>query len=89
MGQNEDCSQGDSTSDSSEKLLQRDGGGGGQNIYDFGEGGVQRSQVFTYKRFSTSHEKLMSVRRDFSRYEKSSAFLDMKRCKDWDHEISF
>ena len=38
MWQNEDYSSGDSISDSSEKLLQR-GGRGGQNIYDFREGG--------------------------------------------------
>ena len=36
---NEDCSPGDSTSDNSEKLLQR-GSGEGQYICDFGEGGV-------------------------------------------------
>ena len=38
LGQNEDYSPGDSISESSEKLLQR-GGCGGQNIYDFREGG--------------------------------------------------
>ena len=36
VGQNEDCWPGDSTSDNSEKLLQR-GGGGGQHVYDFVE----------------------------------------------------
>ena len=39
LGQNEDWSPVDSTSDSSEKLLQR-GRGEGQYICDFGEGGV-------------------------------------------------
>ena len=39
LGQNEDYSPGDSTSDSSEKLLQR-GRGEGQYICDFGEGGA-------------------------------------------------
>ena len=38
LGQNKDYSQGDSTSLSSEKLLQR-GKGKGQCIYDFGKGG--------------------------------------------------
>ena len=38
-GQNEDCSPGDSTSDSAEKLLQRDRGEG-QYIDDFGEGEI-------------------------------------------------
>ena len=39
LGQNEDCNLGDSISDSSEKLLQR-GGGEGQYLCDFGEGGI-------------------------------------------------
>ena len=39
LGQNEDHSLGDSTSDSSEKLLQR-GRGESQYICDFDEGGV-------------------------------------------------
>jgi hypothetical protein len=39
LGQKKDCSLGDSTSDGSEKLLQR-GRGDGQYICDFGEGGV-------------------------------------------------
>jgi len=39
LGENEDCSLGDNTSDSSEKLLQR-GTGEGQYICDFGEGRV-------------------------------------------------
>ena len=38
LGQSEDFSPGDSISDSSEKLLQRDSGEG-QYIFDFGEGG--------------------------------------------------
>ena len=40
LRQNEDYSPGDSSSDSSEKLLQRDRGNG-QHICDFGQGGVQ------------------------------------------------
>ena len=43
LGQNEDCSLGDSTSDSSERLLQR-GRGEGQYIR-FGEGGVPCNQA--------------------------------------------
>ena len=40
-GLTEDYSLGDSLSGSSEELLQRvGGGGGGQYIYDFGEGGT-------------------------------------------------
>ena len=40
LGQNEDCSLGDSIPDSSEKLLQRDRGED-QYIRDFGEGGLR------------------------------------------------
>ena len=40
LGQNEDYSPGDSISESSEELLQRGSGGGGQYRCDFAEGGV-------------------------------------------------
>ena len=44
LGQNEDYSLGESTSDGSERLLlQR--GSGGRSIYDFGERGVQCNQA--------------------------------------------
>ena len=46
LGQNEDCSLGDSTSDSSEKLLHR--GRGKVKIYGFGEGGVQCSHAHIF-----------------------------------------
>ena len=78
--QNKDCSPGDSTSVSSERLLQKCSGG--RPICDFWEGVVQDSsmQLSThFTRFSASHEELMKG---------FSAFLDIKRCKDWDHEIS-
>ena len=54
LGQNEDCSLGDSNSDSSEKRLQR-GRGEGQYIRDFGEG----SPYFLQK-VSASHEEQSS-----------------------------
>jgi len=50
LGQNEDCSSGDSISDSSEKLLQR-GRGDHQCICDFGEGGVHTIKHFFFLRF--------------------------------------
>ena len=51
MGQNEDCSPGDSISESSEKLLQR-GSGEGQDRCDFGEGGVHAVEhIFFCSRF--------------------------------------
>ena len=57
MGQNEDCSPGESTSDSSEVLKEV---GGKVNIYDFGEGGVHVIKHLSYKRFSASHVELKS-----------------------------
>ena len=51
LRQNEDCSLGDSVSDSSEKLLQR-GKGEGQYICDFGEGRVHAiKHIIFYRRF--------------------------------------
>ena len=66
LGQNEDCSPEYCTSDSSEKLLPREGGGG-QCIHDLGEGGVhtvkhmffQKASASLVKR-SASHEERLS-----------------------------
>ena len=63
LRQNKGCSPGDSTLDSSEKLLQR--GSGGSSIYMF----LVKEEFTTiksllYKRFSACHEELMSSRRD-------------------------
>ena len=63
LGQNEDCSQGGSISDSSERLLQR--GSGGKSIYEVlvkGEFNTRKHSI--YKRFFVSHEGLMSPGRD-------------------------
>ena len=53
LRQYEDWGLGDSTSDSSEKLLQRGRGQGGQCICDFGKGGVhlQSSTYFFVENF--------------------------------------
>ena len=60
LGQNEDCSLGDSTS---ERLLQR--GSGGRSIYKvFEKGEFKAIKRLLYKRFSASHKELMSSRRD-------------------------
>ena len=81
LGQNENCRPEGSSSHSSERLLQR--GSGGRPIYK-----VWVKQEFNtikhsfYKRFSVSHKDLMSSMKRFS------AFLDMRRYKDWDHKIS-
>ena len=58
-GQHEDCSLGDSTSDSFEKLLQR--GSRGRSIYMISvKGEFSAIKHVFYKRFSASHEKLSS-----------------------------
>ena len=63
LGQNEDCSLGDSTSDSSEKLLQRCSGG--KSIYKIlVKGEFNTIKHSFHERFSASHEELMSSGRD-------------------------
>ena len=58
-GQNEDCSPECSTSESSEKLLQRCKEKS-QYIRDFGEGGIHAS-AHIFLKFSASHKKQSSV----------------------------
>ena len=87
LGQSEDCSQGESTSDSSEKLLQTSVwvcvGGVGVRIYMIlVKGEFMQSSIYLYKRFAASHEELMSPQRDLV-----IAFLDMGRWKDWAHKM--
>ena len=87
LGQSEDCSQGESTSDSSEKLLQTSvcvcGGGVVVRIYMIlVKGEFMQSSIYLYKRFAASHEELMSPQRDLV-----IAFLDMGRWKDWAHKM--
>ena len=86
LQQYEDWIQGDSTSDSSEKLFQK-GRGKGQYICDFGKGGVHASKhVFCRKfllvsrSFCQSQEIIITMK-DFS------AFLDMRRYKNWADKI--
>ena len=60
LGQNEDYSPGDSSSDSSEKLLQRDSGEDGHKL-DFAEGGNICNQAHMFlQKVSTSHEEELS-----------------------------
>ena len=59
LGQNEDCSPGDSTLDSSEKLLQR-GRGEGQYLCAFGEGGVHAIKHVFLQKVSAGHEEQLS-----------------------------
>ena len=62
LWQNEDCSPGDSISDSSEKLFQRGGGGGKGSIYViFGEGGIHAIKHIFLQKVSTSLVKPLLV----------------------------
>ena len=63
MGQNEDCSLGDSTSDSSEKLLQisREEG---QHTKDFGEGGIHAIKHIFSQKASTSLVKSLLANKE-------------------------
>ena len=58
LGQNEDSRPGDSISENSEKLLQRDSGL--RSVCDFSEGGVSAIKHLFYKRFPASREELKS-----------------------------
>ena len=81
LGQNEHCIPGDSTSDSSERLLQR--GSGARSVYKIlVRGEFNAVKCLFYKGISASHHSADVVMKGFN------AFLGMKRCKDWDHEIS-
>ena len=80
LGQNEDCSWEDSTSGSFEGMLQR-GSGGGRYYKILGKKEFNAVKHLLYKRFSASHEELMSPWRDL-------VFLNRKRCKYRGHEIS-
>ena len=72
LRKNQDRSPGYSTSDSSEKLLQR--GSGRRSLYVIlVKGEFNTIKHLTYKRFSA---------RSWCHYEGFSAFLDMRRCKD-------
>ena len=62
-GQKKNCSLGDSTSDSFQRLLQR--GRGKSKIYKIlVKGDFNAIKCLLYKRLSASHEELMSPRRD-------------------------
>ena len=68
LGHKEDCSLEDSTSDSSEKLLQR-GREKDQYICDFGEGGIRALRHIFSQKVSTSLMKLRLVTRNSCHHE--------------------
>ena len=81
LKQNEDCSLGDSTSDTSEKLLWRGRGKG--YICDFGEGRVPAiKHIFFFRR-------ILLVMRSSHHHEGFLCFLDVRRYKNWAYNTSF
>lgn len=80
MGQNEDCSPGDRTSDTSKEWFKK-GSGEGQYIRCF-EGEFRAVKYLLYKGFLLVKESDVTM-------NGFSAFLDVRRCLDWDHETSF
>ena len=78
-GQNRNCSLGDSTSDGSERLLQRHRGE--SKIYKIlVKGDFNAIKCLLYKRLSATQRADVTMKG-------FSAFLDMRRFKDWHHEI--
>ena len=80
LGQNEDCGLGDSTSDSSEKLLQR-GRVVGQYVCGFGEGGIHAIKHIFFQKISTSLGIISASHEEQSTMKDCSAFLDVRRYK--------
>ena len=77
LGKNEDCSLGDSTSDSFEKLLQR-GRGESQYTCDFGERGIHTIKCMFFQKVSTSLMKHLLVIRNGRHHEGFQCFSRYK-----------
>ena len=82
LGQNECCSLGDSTSESSGQLLQRDRGQS-QYICDSGSEYGVHANIYLHKGF------LLVPQGADVKIKGFRAFLDMSRYKDWVHKISY
>ena len=81
LGQNENCSLGEcSTSASSEEQFQR--GSGGRSTCKM----LVKGEFSAIKRLTKG---FLLVKRSWDYREGFSTFLDKRRYKDWDHEISF
>ena len=64
------------------------GGRGGQYICDFGKGGVHAiKHVYFLESFCWSHEASASHEKQLSTMKDLSAFLEMRRYKNWAHKI--
>ena len=80
-------SPGDSTFHTALRNCKR-GRGNSQNISDFGEGGVHSTKHIFFQKVSTSLVKPSLVTRNSVTMMDFSAFLDMRRYKNWAHKIS-
>ena len=89
LRQYEDCSLGDNTSNSSEKLLQRCRGEGKDSIYVILVKGeyIQSSTFIFLENFCWSYEASASHEKQLSTMKDLSAFLEMRRYKNWAHKI--
>ena len=77
---------GDSTSDNSEKILQR--GGGKVTVHVIlVKGEYMQSSAYFYEKVSASFRKL-SESQTVTTMKDFSAFLDMRRYKNWAHKVS-
>ena len=80
-------SPGDSTFHTALRNCKR-GRGNSQNISDFGEGGVHSTKHIFFQKVSTNLVKPSLVTRNSVTMMDFSAFLDMRRYKNWAHKIS-
>ena len=58
-----------------------------QFIYDFGEGGICAVKHIFFQKIPTSLMKLLLVTRNSGYHEGFSAFVAMRRYKNWAHKI--
>ena len=82
LGQNEDCSLGESTSESSETLCQR-GSGAGQCMCDFSDGGIRAVEHIFFQKVSASQVKCSASHETVVTVRNLSALLDMRRYRVW------
>ena len=87
FGQNEDCSLGDCTSESSEKLLQRDRWRKVSIYMILVKGEIHAVKHMFFQKVPASLMKLLLVTRNSGHHEGFSAFVDMRRYKNWAHKI--
>ena len=86
LGQNKDCCPGARTSNSSEKLFQRDRGERSLCMW-FQEEGIHAIKPIFFQKISTSLMKLCLSWGTVITFKDFSAFPNMRRYKNWAHKI--